>query len=325
MRPYGALYCACLVVAGVASVGCSAPVAGDVADASGAITQGVVLVERTVNLSREASLADPSVDEAEQPYATVEGAPVTNVSAKFMRLSTATAPELAERVVGSPFNLPAMGSCMVLSPATGDEATSLSSLGPIELLDVGDVTMKTESTEMPLAARAFPDVGDLVFGVFYTSRDAASDLPAPARYTFESSGSALLDRFVFEADAPGGPEDVRIGDAPLEDGVEIDADVGASVRWRAPEDGDAARARDVVYIDVISGRGVGVRCAFKDTGRGAIPGALLDASTLGPLPASAIVSVHRTRRVHFGAAGVDLGEVRFDFSVTGRALITAPR
>ncbi|WP_434043734.1 MULTISPECIES: hypothetical protein [Sorangium] len=328
MRPNGALSIACLVLAGAALVGCSAPVAGDdAADASGVVTQGVVRVERAINLSRDDAWTTSAVelDEAALPSAAVEGSgSVTNVSAKFMRLSSAADSELAERVVGSPFDLPSAGSCMVLSPADDETATSsLSSLGPIELLDAGDVTMKTDSAAMPLAARAFPDVGDLVFGVFYTSRDATSDLPAPARYVFESSGSGLLDRFSFEADAPAGPEEVRVGDADLADGVELDAGVGAVVQWRADEGAEDGRSRDVIYVDVTSTRGAAVRCAFKDTGRGVIPGSLLDPSTLGPLPAIATLAVHRTRQVPFSASGIDLGEVRFDLSVVGRARIAA--
>ncbi|WP_437763619.1 hypothetical protein WMF27_40110 [Sorangium sp. So ce281] len=325
MRPHGALATSCLL-AGAALVGCSAPVAGDATEINGVVTQGVVRVERAINLSRDAALtATPGeLDEAAPPSAGTEGAgAVTNVLAKFMRLSSAMDPELAEGAVGKPFVLPSAGSCMVLSPAADDEASSFSSLSPIELLDAGDVTMKTESTEMPLAARAFPDVGALVFGVFYTSRDATSDLPAPARYVFESSGSGQLDRFAFEADAPAGPEEVRIGDAELADGVDLDAGVGALVQWRADEGSEAGRARDIIYVDVTSAHGATVRCAFKDTGRGVIPGSLLDPSTLGPLPANATLAVHRTRQVPFNTSGIDLGEVRFDLSVNGRARIAA--
>ncbi len=81
------------VLLAAAAVGCSAPVMDDVADASGAMTEGVVLVERTV---------------------AGDGATQTNVSAKFMRLSTPLDPDLAERVVGSKLDLPAVGSCRPL-------------------------------------------------------------------------------------------------------------------------------------------------------------------------------------------------------------------
>jgi hypothetical protein len=269
----------------------------DVADANGALTQGLVVVERSI----------------------AEGAaPQTNVSAKFMRLSAAADPDLAERVVGSTFERPAAGDCLTLDAAADEAAPSLSALGSVELLDVGDITVRTGDVEMPLAARAFPDVGDLIFGVFYTSRDAASELPAPARYLFESSGSALLERFSFDADAPAGPEDVRIGELSLADDALLEEGVSALVRWRADGPQDVT---DRVYVDVIAASGAAVRCAFMDEGRGVIPGAMLRAQSLGSLPASVTVAVRRVREAAFAASGMDLGEVRFDLSVIGRATV----
>ena len=144
------------------AAGCSAPVVDDVADASGAMTEGVVLVERTV---------------------AIDGAVQTNVSAKFMRLSTPADPDLAERVVGSKLDQPSVGACRRLATETVIRKTRALNFGTIELIDVGDVTLRIGAAAMPLAARAFPDVGDLVSGMFYTSRDATSDLPAAATYT----------------------------------------------------------------------------------------------------------------------------------------------
>lgn len=298
MRLVGARGVMQLVASGAfAALGCSTPVIDDVADANGAVTQGLVLVERSA----------------------AEGAaPQTNVSAKFMRIPAAADPELAERVVGSPFDRPLVGACQAVGAGADEPSPGLGAAGPIELLDAGDVTLKTGALEMPLAARAFPDVGDLVFGVFYTSRDAASELPAPARYSFESSGSGLLERFSFEVEGPHGPEDVQIGDVELADGALLEEGVSAIVRWRAAE---TTQADDRVYVDVIAASGAAVRCAFADTGRGVIPGSALRAETLGPLPGSVDVAVRRVREVPFAAPGMDLGEVRFDLSVIGRATV----
>jgi hypothetical protein len=223
MSPHRAVARASMLLALVA-VGCSAPVVDDPVDANGGITQAIILVDRT---------------------ATTLGAPQTNVSAKFMRLSAAADPETAERAVGTRLDLPAVSECALVSPAAGEDmTTALSTLGPIELLDVGDLTMKTEGAAMPLAARAFPDVGGIVSGVFYTSRDSASDLPAPAKYVLEGSGSALVDRFAIEVDAPSIPDDVRVGSAAvsvaLSEGVTLDPSAPAVVRWIA---GEAPRAR----------------------------------------------------------------------------------
>src|SRR3954470_3763600 len=106
--------------------GCSAPVVDDVADASSSLTEGVVLVERVV---------------------ASDGTAQTNVSAKFMRLSIASDAEMAERVVGSRLDLPRLGACMRLpSGGAAEQAAQLASLGPIELVDVGDVNIRVKAS-----------------------------------------------------------------------------------------------------------------------------------------------------------------------------------
>src|SRR5262245_27125513 len=109
-----------LALLGLLAGGCSAPVVDDIADASGSTTQGIVVLERV---------------------ATPDGATQTNVSAKFMRLGPSADPDLAEWIVGgSRLDLPAAGACVWMPPFGGkEEAPELSSVGPIELLDVGDL------------------------------------------------------------------------------------------------------------------------------------------------------------------------------------------
>lgn len=307
MSPHSAAARASVVLALVA-VGCSAPVVDDPADANGGITQAIILVDRVT---------------------TTLGAPQTNVSAKFMRLSATADPETAERAVGTRLDLPSPSECAIISPAENEDMTAaLSTLGPIELLDVGDLTMKTDGASMPLAARAFPDVGGIISGVFYTSRDAASDLPAPAKYVLSGSGSASVEGFAIEVDAPSIPEDVRVGSAALSvalsEGATLDPSSATVVRWRAGDEQRTPRgAEDLVYVDVTSASGAAVRCAFSDEGRGVIPASMLANSALGPQPSSVSISVHRVRLGAFTAPGVDLGEVRFDLSVIGRATISA--
>src|SRR5262249_48602658 len=124
MRLLTALHVYPLVGIALGAVGCSAPVvdAEEVAD-GGSMTQSIVLVERVV---------------------TVDGAPQTNVSAKFLRMAATADPDLAERAVGSRFEVPPAGTCRALAPtaASAKDAPKLSSLGSIELLDVGDVTLR---------------------------------------------------------------------------------------------------------------------------------------------------------------------------------------
>ncbi len=302
--PPSAHLVALAAVAAATVAACSAPVVDDVADASGSTTQAIVLVDRVA----------------------ADGATQTNVSAKFMRLSGAADPEAAERIVGSRLDLPPTGDCVVLTDEDAD-GSAIASLGSIELLDVGDVTLRAGGSPLALAPRAFPDVGALVSGVVYTSRDAQTELPAPATYVLETTGSQALDAFALEAEAPSAPEDVRIAGEeldPAHPAVILEGN-GVSVRWRAaPTSHD-----ELIYVDVASPtNGAAVRCAFNDTGEAVIPASLLRTDTFGRLPATASVGVHRVRLGSFGlstAAGapaaIDLGEVRFDLGVVGRISI----
>jgi hypothetical protein len=300
---------ASILLAAVTGIGCSAPVVDDVADASGAMTEGVVVVERTVS---------------------GDGATQTNVSAKFMRLSTPADPDLAETVVGSRLDLPATGTCRLLAPGSVNAGARN---GAIELIDVGDVTLRAGTSRMPLAVRAFPDVGDLVSGMFYTSPDTAGELPAGAVYTLEGTGSGLVERFAVDTEAPLALEDVRVGGrdggdpqtpgpagTALADGAALDEGAAVTVHWRSPE----ARTTDVVLVDVSAASGAQVRCSFRDEGAGVVPGWILRSTTLGALPATATLSVHRVRERAFSSPGIDAGEVRFDLSVMGRIFVTSP-
>lgn len=291
------------------AVGCSAPVVDDPADALGSTTEAILLVERVV---------------------TADGSTQTNVSAKFMRLAPAADPELAERVVGSRLDLPPAGECALISSAQDNaQATAalsaMGTLGPVELLDVGDLVVKTQDAVMPLAARAFPDAFGLVSGVVYTSRDAASDLPLPAKYELAGSGSSSFESFVVHVEAPAAPSDVRVGDSPLSDGLVLDAREAIVLRWSA----DLAHvappsAEDLVYADLTAASGTTLRCAFSDEGRGEIPASLLKSQTLmKELPAQATLSLHRVRLGSFLGAGIDVGEARFDLSTVGRVGLSA--
>jgi hypothetical protein len=284
-----------LALASLGLGGCSAHVE-DVADASGAATRGLVTVER----------------------ASTDGTTRTSVSARFMRVVPSADVAVADKLVGSTFEVPAVGRCAAIK---GDVAADAVAPAPgttsIDLLDVGDVSLAAGPTEpsMTLAARAFPDLGDVVSGVFYTSRDAATELPGSARYVVRGSGSASMDRFAIEAEAPAALEDVRVGDAPLGELTAVEEGLGANVRWSTPA---SARVDDVVVVDVTAPGGSGARCAFADAGRGVLPASALAAAAAGTgTDGRATMTVHRVRREAFTAPGLDGGEIRFDLAVSG--------
>jgi hypothetical protein len=276
----------------LAAIGCSAPVVDDVADAA-ASTQALVIVERTTNGDGTQA----------------------NVSAKFMRLSQ-VAPESAERVLGTWIDAPARGTCARLARTASDAIPARSATGhagSIELLDAGDVTLRSKNGPLvTLAARAFPDVGELVSGVLYTSRP--TDLPSGARLTIEGTGSALIDRFTVDAEAPPSLEDLRVGDSafPASD-LALDEGAPIELKWQA-----ARASADRVMIDATTATST-VRCMFDDTGEATLPGEITRSAD------ALSISVHRLRTHRFTAPGLEVGEVRFDVAVAGRAAVLSRR
>ncbi len=267
-----------------------------------------------------------------------EGAGVSraSVSAKFMRVAPADR-QLAEDVVSARAVVPAAGECATLSSLEGlgvtrlaaalegaDGASALPQGFNVELLDVGDVSLvvhegdHTPQALVPLSPRAFPDVGDLASGVFYTTPDATVPLPQPATnsaYELTSSGATAVDAFLLDVGSmPERPSDLSV------DGVEIDglsAPVDASheltIGWRKSD-------AELIYVDVLGASAF--RCSFADAGSAVLPSGVLSEVDRG---AEITVAVHRVterlvqlRRSADTAADVDLegaeARVRFDLA-----------
>jgi hypothetical protein len=276
--------------------------AGEGPDA--AVTRGNVAVERVITVS------SPS---PELPLR-------AHVSARFMQLSGGFDQLLAERVVGTPRELPPTGTCEWREPAGLEPLPPNAAQGSIELLDVGDVMLRAGQSLMPLAARAFPDVGEVVSGVVYTSRDGTADLPAGVPYLIETSGSPLVGGFRLSVDAPPEPLELQLGGILLdsEEVVVLRGDT-MELSWRGAE--DAANDQIVVDLtplgsDTLSAASEAVRCAFDDTGSGRVPP---EYTSWRVLPDELDVTVHRLRRIVTRLPEIDETIVEFDFAVTTRA------
>jgi hypothetical protein len=274
--------------------------------------------------------ADDDVETKRSAYGVVavertegEGLSRASVSAKFMRVS---APEraLAEDLVAARAVVPPVGECATLSSLEGLSADRFAASLPldfaIELLDVGDVTLllrsgatdQAEPSLLPLSPRAFPDVGDLASGVFYTTPDAnlpASTLP----YGLSGSGAATVDAFVLDVGAfPESPEDVVV--AP-----ELQADGEVSVTWRRPDSEPSEGS--LLYIDVLAASAY--RCSFADAGAAVLPRGVLVPEDAG---SEATISVHRVterlvplrRDVNERADEAGEARIRFDLAAAVR-------
>jgi hypothetical protein len=179
------------------------------------------------------------------------------------------------------------------------------------LVDVGTIGLEANGMRTALQARRLPDIVDLVSGVVYSTRAADPEaFPEGAAYVLRAAGRPEFDLvpFTVSATAPREPEDLRIADQDARDagGLVLPADSAASLAWRA------GNRDDVVYVDVSPSGQPGtnnVRCLFEDIGH-AVIGATALTSDDGTL------TVHRLHRETFQAAGIDAGEIRFDFART---------
>jgi len=251
----------CLIVCLVPGLmACSAQVT--TADAEATQLTALVEVDRTVT-----DVSDPGHSEA---------------IARFVR--TRAGDEGALQLVASS-ELPAIGTCT--SSPTG------SAQKPVELLDVGAVSLEGTGTRTMLVARRLPDVVDLVSGVVYTARGPEEGSFGAGKYVLRVSGGSELPAFVRDADAPGTPNVQRIADQNPSSVVFVDGAV--DVVWEAGSD------RDVIVIETSN-----ARCAFADNGH-----AVLAASSFG---AQGTITVRRIHREAFVAPGIDRGEIRFDFA-----------
>jgi hypothetical protein len=200
-----------------------------------------------------------------------------------------------------------------------DPGFPLATLGPIDLVDVGAVTIDAEHARAVLAERAFPDVVDLVSGVLYTSRDWSTDaLPSSGHYWLQASGSPALPALSAEADAPGAPADLQLAGLPVTDQELALPRDNLSISWQPPALADAS---NVVYVDLWSDGAAStdrVRCAFGDTGS-----AQIDTSAL-PTGERQSIAVHRVHQESFVTPSGVVGKIRFDLATTG-ALRFAPK
>ena len=272
-----ALFALLLVGAGCAGTVSSSSETGDAnaVPTASATTSAIVIVERTVDPSRGSR---------------------AEASARFVRVTAPATAADALRAIGAAIDLPARGACATLASLAGGPAPREPS--PIvELVDVGPVSIETDGMATRLLPRQLPDVTDVVSGVVYARALDPALLPARSRYVVHVAGVREFSPADISASGPGNPSEIRIGGEDAQ-GLLVPTGPAVDLAWTA-----TAAADDVVYVDVNPG---GVRCAFGDLGRAAVPASFFD-------DAGTFV-VHRLHREPLRVSGSASGEIRFDFA-----------
>ncbi len=272
------------------ALGCSAELDTFTADADTGSTHALVGVERSVSL-----------DESETARA--------GVLAGFVQVPADVDSRSLFELVGLTTPLPEVGRCRPRDTAT--QSSPVSSIGHVEFLEAGDVSVTTAETRTALAPHAFPTVTELISGVVYTTRDRSADpLPAATRYSLSTSGSGSIPALSVERDAPAELESITAGGVPLAELVELRASEPLDLTW-APGSPD-----DLVLVEVSSGGANATLCAFRDdAGAGSVPRDVVG-------PGSGRLTLHRVRSSEFAATGISVGELRFDFAISASITFT---
>jgi hypothetical protein len=269
-----------------AMLGCTGNVSGSggTGDAEATATHAVVIIERSVDA--------------------VNGVRA-EASARFVRVAASSSTNDAFRAIGAALDLPGPGMCVGHGKIHAAGAAAGEVAPVVELSDVGSVTLEiVGGARTRLVPRQLPDVTDVVSGVVYARATDAAFLPADSIYAVHVGGAAGAGGFDIAAVAPGDPSDVHVaGEDPT--GRLTAHGMAIEIAWASD------RSSDVVYADV---QPAGVRCVLAGS-----PGTSGDALVHGSVSTSLLddtgtLVVHRLRREPMGAAGVDDGEVRFDFA-----------
>ena len=272
-----------VTAAAAVAMGCTQSVDPYTTDADTGSTHALISVERTVSADSSSAVRSDAI-------------------ARFVNLTADSDSTAVLELVGMSLGLPPHDECA--SVLERDPSTPLSSLGPVELLEVGNVTIDAGGETHALAPYAFPTVTDTVSGVVYTSRDR-SPLPEGVRYAVATSGTDDVPPVSIAGRAPVEPEAVTLGGVPLGEVLEVALSEPVDVTW------NVGAPSDLVYVRLTTDDASdAVVCTFPaERGVGTIPAGSFVAEGAGR------VSVHRLRSLAFAASGVDRGELRFDFEV----------
>lgn len=283
---------AATAVVALTALGCTAEADQYTADADTGSTHALVGIERSVSL-----------DDSEAARA--------GVLAGFVQMPADVDAKSLFDLVGLTKPIPEIGRCRTRGQAP--ITPPLSSIGHVEFLEAGDVSVSAADARTTLAPHAFPTVTELISGIVYTTRDrSAEPLPGGARYSVHTSGAAGVPALAVEREAPAELEGVMVGGVSLAEVVELRASEPLDLTWTP-----ANVPGDVVLVEVsgVDGAGSSV-CAFRDdAGVGSLPKDLA-------VPGPGRLSLHRVRSAEFSAPGVEVGELRFDFEVAATLTFT---
>ena len=247
-----------------------------------------------------------------------------STTAQFVRYSALQRAQLA-RLLALPLtpatDLPAEDHCELYERAVDLGQQGLSSgaeMASVELLEAGNLLLKTAAGAMSLVPRHYPGLLPFIFGVVY-GEAKPGPVGAAGSVEVSSEGGEAVGPFRASAESPGFPQ--------LQDLAAEQALGGAlNLRWRgsvAPGTDPLAAARPAVlfYLELrrLDGGTKVLRCRPTDDGAFTLAPSLL--AGLGVASGTALqLDLVRLGRTSFAAAG--LAEAELQVSAVDRATLT---
>lgn len=236
-------------------------------------------------------------------------------SATFLRLQEGGDPSMAARLVGASLDLPPDGTCSPLEVV--EPTVPLRTLNPVELLRVGDVTVRSNTSSTRLVARAYPDVAHLISGVVYTS--SGRETPGVSgQVVFDIGGTEGIPGFTVDVPMPSVVEKLSLNGVEVNDERDwLTFGDAVELQWHATEEDislpsslQAKIAPDRFFVDlsVVDARQIPrtLRCSGGAEARFQVP------LRFNEQTQSVTLTAHRLRTVQLTSSSQLNSEIRLD-------------
>jgi hypothetical protein len=175
---------------------------------------------------------------------------------------------------------------------------SLNPEARVELLSIGDISVRAGGRTQQLSPRLFPDLAATASGWFYAGNgELAAELD---EYTIGAPGEQGVGRFELSVAAPADVAALDVAGVGLDDGGALSRAHDAELTWE-PED-----LRDRIELEVYAGTSV-LSCTVRDDGHFVLPQTKL--VSLESDPQASLVA-RRVRVISADMQGIETAYVR---------------
>ncbi len=186
---------------------------------------------------------------------------------------------------------------------------------PIELLDVGNLTVTFGDQKKPIPTRTFPDLLKVIVGVMYSVDDTQGVVFSPGEdYDLRASGTGNVSRFRVVLEAPEDLGEVKVdGMVPGEETPVLNRGHAIELTWSGDGYGDEV-------IATLSWTSMGspwsINCRMRDDGRFIIPSTITAELPDSLTSTDEEIQLRRVRQVAFRSPDLSRGSFRFIVSTS---------